>query len=519
MPDASPPLLPWNSPGDFRRLGHQAVDWIADYLEGVESLPVRADVAPGDLLRQLPSSAPTRGFSSENDWHQVFADLDRLIVPGLTHWQSPNFHAYFPCNASAPGFVGEVLSAGLNVNAMLWLTSPAATELEARVMDWLAELLALPSSFRSTGRWNAPWESGRERRGGGVIQSTASDAAVVALCAARTRVLAMPANQTNGANNVNNGDAMHLVVYTSIHAHSSITKACMIAGLIRGPSDRSRLRLIPGDATHGMRSDLLEAAIRDDLASGLLPCLVVATVGTTSSGAVDPVPAIADVMERTGIAARRAWLHIDAAWAGAAAICPEHRSLLAGVEHADSLCFNPHKWLLTNFDCDAFWTRDRESLIEALSITPEYLRNAASANADVIDYRDWQIPLGRRFRAIKLWLVMRAFGAEGLRAYIREHIRLGELFESLVRADARFEFAAPRSLSLVCFRLRAGDEASRALLDRVNASGRTFLSHTTLPCADSLNSSRFVLRMAIGGSFTREPHVREAWRLIQSLVP
>lgn len=517
MRDTSPLSLPWNTPTDFRRLGHQAVDWIADYLERVESLPVRSATAPGELLRQLPPGAPAHGFTSDGDWQSVFADLDRLIVPGLTHWQSPNFHAYFPCNVSAPGFVGEILSAGLNVNAMLWLTSPAATELEIRVMDWLAELLALPSSFRSTGRWGAPWEGGGERRGGGVIQSTASDAAVVALCAARTRVLACAANQTSGSSTA---DATRLVVYTSVHAHSSITKACMIAGLIRGPSDRSRLRLIPGDATHALRPDLLEAAIRDDLASGLIPCLVVATVGTTSSGAIDSIPAIAGVMERTGIASRGAWLHIDAAWAGAAAICPEHRSLLAGVEHGDSLCFNPHKWLLTNFDCDAFWTRDRASLIEALSITPEYLRNAASASHDVIDYRDWQIPLGRRFRALKLWLVMRAFGAEGLRAYVREHIRLGGLFESLVRADARFELAAPRSLSLVCFRLRVGggDDASRVLLERVNASGRAFLSHTMLPSAESAASSRFVLRMAIGGSFTREPHVREAWRLIQSLV-
>ncbi len=517
MPDATPPSLPGNSPADFRHLGHQAVDWIADYIERVESLPVRSPAAPGDLLQQLPTSAPAHGFTSQRDWSAAFADLDRLIVPGLTHWQSPNFHAYFPCNASAPGFVAEILSAGLNVNAMLWLTSPAATELEIRVLDWLAELLALPNTFRSTGRWTAPWERDRERRGGGVIQSTASDAAVVALCAARTRVLANPANHA---------DPTRLVVYTSTHAHSSITKACMVAGLIRGPSDHSRLRLIAGDANHAMRPDLLEAAIRADLAAGLTPCMVVATVGTTSSGAVDPVPAIAGVMDRTSIASRGAWLHTDAAWAGAAAICPEHRGLLSGVEHADSLCFNPHKWLLTNFDCDAFWTRDRDSLIQALSITPEYLRNTASTSHDVIDYRDWQIPLGRRFRALKLWLVMRAFGSLGLQAYIREHIRLAELFESLVRVDTRFELAAPRSLSLVCFRLRetnGDDAASRELLERVNNSGRVFLSHTILPDPDSPShtpaSSRFVLRMAIGGTFTQEPHIREAWRLIQSLAP
>jgi aromatic-L-amino-acid/L-tryptophan decarboxylase len=512
IPDDSASPRGWNSPDDFRRLGHAAVDWIADYLGRVGALPVRSPASPGELLSALPISPPAEGFSSDAAWDGVLEELDRLIVPGLTHWQSPNFFAFFPCSASAPGFMGEILSAGLNVNGMLWLTSPAATELETRALDWLAELLELPETMRSSGRWRDA--SGRERRGGGVIQATASDAAVVALCAARHRVL-----ESNPES-----DAGRLVVYASAHAHSSITKACMIAGLIRGPTDRSRLRLIAGDADHAMRTDRLESSIRADQAAGLVPCMVVATIGTTSSGSIDPVPAIAGVMDRTEIAARGAWLHVDAAWAGAAAICAEHRGLLAGVEHADSLCFNPHKWLLTNFDCDAFWTRDRESLIASLSITPEYLRNAPSQDRGVIDYRDWQIPLGRRFRALKLWLVLRAYGANGLAAHVRAHVRLGELFESLVRADDRFEMAAPRSLSLVCFRLRGGgDDAerrNRELLDKINTSGGCYLSHTMLPEGGTASDGpgRFVIRMAIGGTFTQERHVREAWRLIQSLA-
>jgi len=476
------------TPEQFRAAGHAMIDWIADYWARVESLPVLSRAAPGDLLAALPASPPERGEA----WEAIIADVDRLIMPGITHWQSPNFFAFFPANASAPAVLGELLSAGLGVNGMLWATSPAATELETRMLDWMAELIGLPEPFRST-----------SPSGGGVIQGTASESALIAMLAARRRAL----NRAPGA---------ELVAYTSTQAHSSIVKAAMIAGLADSPQDRRRLRLIGVDGTFAMRPDLLAEAMREDAAAGRVPFYVCATVGTTSSTAVDPVGAIGPICRERG-----AWLHVDAAHAGAACVCPEFRWLLDGVEHADSLCFNPHKWLLTNFDCDLFWTSDKASVVGALSITPEYLRNAAS-EAGATDYRDWQIPLGRRFRALKLWFVLRHYGAEGLRAHIRQHVRLAALFESLVREEGgeHFEIPAPRTINLVCFRLRGegpeADERNRALLDRINATGEAYLTHTVLPPADGGDGpGRYTLRMAIGGTMTRERHVRRAWEVIR----
>jgi aromatic-L-amino-acid decarboxylase len=535
-----PSTVPHLSDSGFRALAHQIVDWIADYHEHIESFPVRSQVKPGDLLAQLPDHPPRDGL---DDWAQVFDDLNKLILPGLTHWQSPNFFGFFPCNASGPAILGEFLSGGLNIIGMLWTTSPAATELELRVLDWLAEMLDLPAAFRSTGS------------GGGVIQGTASESTLIAMLAARRRV--MRALERSGAGGVSpttvgwaTGQSPppprpHLVAYTSTQAHSSVVKAAMIAGLADGPQDRTHLRLIDVDADFAMRPDLLEHAMREDLAAGRVPFFVCATVGTTSSTAVDPLPGIADVLERvarehsksapSGLAAgagsatspvhgdgggAKPWLHIDAALAGAACICPEFRPMLAGVELADSLCFNPHKWLLTNFDCDCFWTADRASLIDALSVTPEYLRNRASESGEVIDYRDWQIPLGRRFRALKLWLVIRHYGVTGLQTHIREHVRLASLFEEWVRSDARFELCAPRNLNLVCFRLRgegaASDERNRSLVERLNASGKIFLTHTALRGPDGRD--RYVIRMAIGATHTQERHVRAAWDLIRELA-
>ncbi len=488
----NPTGIPHMTPDQFRELGRRAVDFIADYMESVESLPVLSAVRPGDVAGTIPMHPPARGLEN-SEWSSVFDELKQNILPGLTHWQSPNFFAFFPCSASGPGIIGEILSAGLNVNGMLWATSPAATELETRMMDWMAEMLDLPETFRSSGD------------GGGCIQGTASESTLIALLAARHRVLTTHKARHPGT--------PFLTLYTSTQAHSSIIKAAMIAGLACSPEDRTHLRLIGTDANHSMRPDLLEKAIREDLAAGRTPCYVCATVGTTSSTAIDPVPQIAAVLARTGFTHAGGWLHVDAAHSGAACICPEFRPMLAGVEHADSLCFNPHKWLLTNFDCDCFWTRDRAALIGALSVTPEYLRNQASQSGQVIDYRDWQIPLGRRFRALKLWLVIRHYGVEGLQAHIREHIRLATLFESWVRADPRFEVVAPRTVNLVCFRLKATDAANRALMERLNASGRMYLSHTTL--ANPSGESRFILRMAIGATLTQEHHVQAAWDLIQ----
>lgn len=499
MSDARDGAVPHLSPEEFRQLGHRMVDWIADYWSRLESFPVRSPLKPGETAAKLPAHPPEEGLGDGEGWDAVFQDLESVVLPGLTHWQSPSFFAYFPSNASGPAVLGELLSAGLGVQGMLWATSPAATEVETRVLDWLAELVGLPESFRST--------SGH---GGGVIQGTASEATLVATVAARERA------RQRGAP----ADAP-LVAYASTQAHSSVIKAAMLCGVARGADDSVHLRTVETDASFALRPEALERAIREDLAAGRRPFFVCASLGTTSSGAFDSLEGIGAVLERTGVAAAGGWLHVDAAWAGAAMVCPEHRGPLAGIEAVDSFSFNPHKWLLTNFDCNAFFVRERKALLDALSVTPEYLRNAASETGAVIDYRDWQVPLGRRFRALKLWFVLRHYGARGLQAHIREHVRLGALFESWVRADARFEVSAPRSLSLVCFRLKplpgeapeATDARNRQLLERVNATGRVFLSHTVLPGVDGA-PARYVLRMAIGATRTEERHVRAAWELL-----
>jgi len=509
------------SPEEFRQLGHRFVDWIADYWSRLDEFPVLSQVKPGEILAQLPVSPPGTGLSSSSaqsavpgasSWDPVFRDLESIILPGLTHWQSPGFYAYFPCNASPPAVLGELLSAGIGVQGMLWATSPACTELEIRVMDWLAEMLDLPARFRST-----------SPNGGGVIQGTASEATLVAMVSARDRARRMFSASPNAECRIPN--AGPFTIYASTQAHSSIIKAAMIAGIAASPDDREHIRLIETDADLAMRPEALDAAIRADLAAGKVPCFVAATVGTTSTTAVDPVDRIAEAIASATSSLRASvpsclppWLHIDAAHSGAACICPEHRWMLRGIDRADSFCFNPHKWLLTNFDCDAFWTSDRDALTRALSITPEYLRNQASESGAVTDYRDWQIPLGRRFRALKLWFVIRHYGVEGLRAHIRAHIELARRIEERVLADPRFEIAARRTVNLVCFRLRgedaaAADERNTALLRAVNASGRAYLSHTVIPGADG--RARYTLRMAIGSPATREHHLDETWDLIR----
>jgi aromatic-L-amino-acid decarboxylase len=362
---------------------------------------------------------------------------------------------------------------------MSWSTSPACTELETHVLDWLVEMLGLPARFLSAGA------------GGGVIQDTASSAALCALLAARERA-------TGGAA-TRRGNDPRLTAYASEHAHSSVEKAVRIAGL-----GSDRLRLVPAGAGHALDAARLGALMAADRQAGLVPFLVVATVGTTASLAVDPVPDIADACAEHG-----AWLHVDAAMAGTATLCPEHRGLHAGIERADSWCFNPHKWMFTNFDCDCFWVADRAALVRALSILPEYLRNAATESGKVIDYRDWQVPLGRRFRALKLWLVIRRFGVEGLRSRVRRHVQVAAALEGWIAEDPRFEIAAPRRLNLACFRLReGGDPANQALIDAVNATGRAFLTHCRL-------DGRLTVRLCVGQTRTEERHVREAWELLQ----
>lgn len=465
------------TPDEFRQHGRAVVDWIADYMERVEALPVLARVKPGEIRAALPAAAPEQGEPFE----AILADVDRLILPGITHWQSPNFFAFFPANTSGPSILGELLSAGLGVQGMLWATSPACTEVETHMLDWLVEMCDLPRKFLSTAL------------GGGVIQESASNAALCALLAARERATNFASNQ-HGCNG-------KLVVYASTQTHSSIEKAVMIAGI-----GRDNLRLIDVDEQFAMRADQLLAAIERDRANGLTPCFVVASVGTTSSNAVDPLPAIGRICQEQGL-----WLHVDGAMSGTAALCPEFRGLFQGLERADSYCFNPHKWMFTNFDCDCFWVADRAALIGALSILPEYLRNQATESGAVIDYRDWQVSLGRRFRALKLWFVIRHYGVAGLRHHIRYHVALAQRFAAWVQAEPAFEVVAPAPLNLVCFRHRGGDAINQQLLDQLNQSGQLYLTHTRL-------HGKLTLRMSIGQTHTEERHVANAWQTIRTLA-
>lgn len=457
---------------EFRRQGRAAVDWIADYWERVESLPVLSRAEPGQVRGQLPAAPPEVGESFD----AVLADLDAIVVPGLTHWQHPGFFAYFPTSTSGPAVLAELLAAGLGVQGMLWQTSPACTEVEQHVLDWLAGMLALPEKFTFAGT------------GGGVIQDSASSAILVVLVAALHRA----SGGQVGREGVERG---RYAVYTSTQANSSLEKGVRISGL-----GASSVRFIDTRPDLSMDPDALRSAMKEDVAQGIIPVMVMATVGTTSTGAVDPVEPIGRTCREYG-----AWLHVDAAYVGVAAVCPEFRWIHHGVDaYADSYATNPHKWMLTAFDCDACYVADRESLVGALSVLPEYLRNSATDSGAVIDYRDWQVPLGRRFRALKLWAVIRCYGVEGLRTHFRHSVALAQQFAAWVGADERFELMAPHPLSLVCFRLRGPDEPNQRLLDALNASGRVYLSHTVVRGA-------FTLRLAIGGTATRYEHVAAAW--------
>jgi aromatic-L-amino-acid decarboxylase len=462
------------SPEEFRRWGHAVVDWIADYHRRVGELPVLSQVKPGDIRAALPPCAPEQGESFD----AMLRDVDRLILPGITHWQSPNFFAFFPANTSGPSILGELLSAGLGVQGMLWATSPACTELETHLLDWLVGMLGLPDKFRSHGA------------GGGVIQDTASSAVLAALIAARERTTDGHANRT--------GCDGQLTAYASTQVHSSLEKAMGIAGL-----GRANLRLLEVDKHFALRPEALAEAIDRDLAAGCRPCFVCATVGTTSSNAMDPLMPIGEICRQ-----HKLWLHVDAAMSGTAALCPEFRWIQAGLEFADSYAFNPHKWMFTNFDCDCLWVADRTALIRAFSILPEYLRNQATQSGAVIDYRDWHVQLGRRFRALKLWFVIRHYGVEGLRQHVRRHVELAQQFAGWVQAAPDFELAAPAPLNLVCFRHRAGDDFNQRLLERLNASGRLHLTHTKL-------DGRHTLRLCVGQTQTEASHVERAWQLIR----
>lgn len=464
------------TPDEFRTHGKALIDWIADHLEHIEELPVTSLVQPGDVRAQLPAHPPTM----PEPFDAVMADMDRIVVPGLTQWQHPSFFAFFPGNTDYASILGELATAGLGVQGMSWVTSPACTEVETLMMDWMIDLLGLPTRFRSD-----------SEHGGGVIHGSASEATLTSMLAARWRA-------TGGSIN-RSGDTTKLVAYATSQAHSSIEKGLRIAGI-----GTDQLRLVPHDADFAMRPDAFADLVDADVAAGLTPFWVCASRGTTSSMAFDPTAAIAEIARPHGI-----WVHVDAAMSGIAALAPEHRWVNDGLELADSYCTNPHKWMGVNFDCDLFYTADRSALLGALSILPEYLRSKAAETGAAIDYRDWQIPLGRRFRALKLWFTIRTGGVDDAIAMIRRHVGLTQEFAGWARADDRFEVIAPHPLNLVCLALRDGDAATDALIERANATRRALFTRTVL-------DGRTALRVSIGARLTERRHVEAAWALIRS---
>jgi aromatic-L-amino-acid decarboxylase len=452
---------------EFREFGHKLIDWVADYLESPERYPVLSSVKPNQIVDGLPAHGPDHGEPLD----RIFADFERVILPGITHWNHPNFLAFFANTSSPPAVLAELLAAALNANGILWKTSPAVTELEIVTLRWLIDWLGLP----------AEWF--------GMILDTASTSTLHAIAAAR--VAAAPETRDAGA-------PPNLVLYMSDQAHSSVEKGAMALGF-----GRANVRAIESDAEFRMRPDLLQEAIKRDRAGGLRPCCVVATVGTTATTSIDPVSAIAEISRREGL-----WLHIDAAYAGSAAVVPEMRWILDGCEQADSFVFNPHKWLMVPVDCSVLYCRRPDVLRQAFSLVPEILKTSDGG----LNMMDYGIPLGRRFRALKLWFVLRYYGREGLARLIREQIAMVRELEGRIAADGRFEICAPTLFSVVCFRLRGPDEANRALLDAVNGSGRFFISSTVV-------QGRLILRIAVGNMLTSRATLAELWERLQSQLP
>jgi aromatic-L-amino-acid/L-tryptophan decarboxylase len=456
------------SPDEFRRYGHVLVDWVAQYMARVAELPVQAKVEPGDVRAMLPSAAP----EDPEPFEMLVRDLDAVVLPGIAHWQSPGWFAYFPANTSPPSILAELVTAALGAQGMLWSTSPAVTEIEAHVLDWLVDLLGLPREWKTA-----------VGPGGGVIQMSASDSTHVAHVVARQLAVDRGASTDD------------IVAYSSSQAHSSIEKGARVAGI-------RRVRLIDVDERFALRPQSLAGAIEQDLADGLVPAIVTSAIGTTATAAVDPVRDVATIAQRHGL-----WHHVDAAYAGSAMICPEFRVHQQGAERADSYVFNPHKWMFTNFDCSVFWVADRAPLIRTMSILPPYLQNAASASGDVIDYRDWHVPLGRRFRALKLWWVLRSYGARGIRHHIREHVRLAQWFGDLVDDHPSLVRTAPVSFGLVCFGHVDGDGATNALAEAINAAGNVYVTPSTI------DEQRF-LRVSVGATATTEQDVERLWSIV-----
>ena len=450
---------------EFRRAGHQAVDWIAQYLGSVSDMPVLARTKPGELFDSLPPSAPEKG----EPFSAILRDFDQLVMPAVTQWNHPRFFAYFACTGSTPAILGEMLAAALNTNGLHWKTSPAVAELEQRALDWLRQWIGLSEEWF------------------GIVYDTASTSSMHAIVCARD--LVDPPSRTRGSHN-------DLVLYTSDQSHMSIEKGAIAVGV-----GQQNVRKVPSDSEFRMRADALKKMVEEDKQAGKRPFCVVATVGTTSSTSIDPVPQIADIAEENGM-----WLHVDAAYAGAAAVLPEHRYLMSGVERVHSLVVNAHKWLLTPIDLSAFYTRRPDILRRAFSLTPDYLKTQEDPRAH--NLMDYGVPLGHRFRALKLWFVMRYFGRERVEAMLRSHIQWAQDFAALVDAHPKFERVAPVPLSVVCFRYKGSDDENRAVMEKVNASGRVFMASTVL-------NGKLTLRLAIGNLETTWKDVQEAWELLQ----
>lgn len=468
--------------GEYRRIGKEMVDYVADYLENIEQRPVYPDVEPGYLRTLVPAEAP----EMPETYDEIIKDVERVIMPGVTHWHSPYFFAYFPASSSVPAMVADMLCTGIGCIGFSWAASPACTELETVMLDWLGKMLKLPECFIA----------GTQGHGGGVIQGTASEATLVMLLAARCkavrRVQSMNPELTEGE------VFSKLVAYTSDQAHCSVERAGLIGGVM--------MKKVLTDDRFSLRGDILRKMLKEDKAAGLIPFFLCATLGTTLSCAFDNLLELGPICKEETM-----WLHIDAAYAGSAFICPEFRPLLNGVEFADSFNFNLHKWLLVNFDCSAMWVKKRADIIGAFKMEPVYLNHDNQESGLVTDYRHWQIPLGRRFRSLKMWFVFRMFGLKGLQEHIRKQVALAKEFESLVRADQRFEICADVILGLVCFRLKGSNHLNQALLKRINQSREIHL----VPCQ---LAGRFVLRFAICARATKSHHIQQAWKHITQLT-
>nr|P17770.1 RecName: Full=Aromatic-L-amino-acid decarboxylase; Short=AADC; AltName: Full=DOPA decarboxylase; AltName: Full=Tryptophan decarboxylase; Short=CrTDC [Catharanthus roseus]AAA33109.1 tryptophan decarboxylase (EC 4.1.1.28) [Catharanthus roseus]CAA47898.1 tryptophan decarboxylase [Catharanthus roseus] len=468
---------------EFRKQAHRMVDFIADYYKNVETYPVLSEVEPGYLRKRIPETAPYLPEPLDD----IMKDIQKDIIPGMTNWMSPNFYAFFPATVSSAAFLGEMLSTALNSVGFTWVSSPAATELEMIVMDWLAQILKLPKSFMFSGT------------GGGVIQNTTSESILCTIIAARERALEKLGPDSIGK----------LVCYGSDQTHTMFPKTCKLAGIYP-----NNIRLIPTtvETDFGISPQVLRKMVEDDVAAGYVPLFLCATLGTTSTTATDPVDSLSEIANEFGI-----WIHVDAAYAGSACICPEFRHYLDGIERVDSLSLSPHKWLLAYLDCTCLWVKQPHLLLRALTTNPEYLKNKQSDLDKVVDFKNWQIATGRKFRSLKLWLILRSYGVVNLQSHIRSDVAMGKMFEEWVRSDSRFEIVVPRNFSLVCFRLKPDvsslhvEEVNKKLLDMLNSTGRVYMTHTIV-------GGIYMLRLAVGSSLTEEHHVRRVWDLIQKLT-